>query len=49
MLSVPLVLIIDGNNLLFKAYYATYNQRFFRDSQTDLAPTNAVYVFLRML
>ncbi|WP_339048147.1 DNA polymerase I [Spiroplasma endosymbiont of Colias croceus] len=41
-------LIIDGNNLLFKAYYATAYQGVNLHSLQGI-PTNAVYAFIRML
>lgn len=41
-------LIIDGNNLLFKAYYATAYQGINLHSLQGI-PTNAVYAFIRML
>ncbi|BET37715.1 DNA polymerase I [Spiroplasma ixodetis] len=41
-------LIIDGNNLLFKAYYATAYQGVNLHSLHGI-PTNAVYAFIRML
>lgn len=41
-------LIIDGNNLLFKAYYGTAYQRVNLHSLQGI-PTNAVYAFIRML
>lgn len=41
-------LIIDGNNLLFKAYYATAYQGANLHSLQGI-PTNAVYAFIRML
>lgn len=41
-------LIIDGNNLLFKAYYATSYQGVNLHSLQGI-PTNAVYAFIRML
>lgn len=41
-------LVIDGNNLIFKAYYATaYQGNNLHSSQGT--PTNAVYAFIRML
>lgn len=41
-------LIIDGNNLLFKAYYATAYQGVNLHSLQGI-PTNAVYAFIRMI
>lgn len=41
-------LIIDGNNLLFKAYYGTAYQGVNLHSLQGI-PTNAVYAFIRML
>jgi len=41
-------LIIDGNNLLFKAYYATAYQGINLHSLQGI-PTNAVFAFIRMI
>lgn len=40
------LLLIDGNSLLFRAYYATFKQPL---TDQHGQPTNAVYSFARML
>lgn len=39
-------LLIDGNNIVFRAYYAFHNQRL---KTSDGMPTGALYGFLRMM
>lgn len=42
------LVLIDGNSLLFKAFYATgYNGNFMKNK--DDIPTNAVFGFARMM
>ena len=42
------VLLVDGNNLLFRSYYATaYNGNFMKNSKGF--PTNALYGFVGMM
>jgi DNA polymerase I len=49
MINKNILLLIDGNNLLFKAFFATYNKSFFKKKIDKEESTNAVFVFLRML
>ena len=42
------VILVDGNNLLFRSYYATaYNGNFMKNSKGF--PTNAIYGFINMI
>ena len=42
------VILVDGNNLLFRSYYATaYTGNFMRNS--DGLPTNGLYCFVNIL
>ncbi|MFV0380193.1 MAG: DNA polymerase I [Anaerorhabdus sp.] len=41
------MLIIDGNSVLYRAYYATFKARLM--STSNGTPTNAVYTFIKML
>ena len=42
------VILVDGNNLLFRSYYATaYNGNFMKNSKGF--PTNALYGFTNMI
>ena len=42
------LILVDGNNLLFRSYYATaYNGNFMKNSKGF--PTNAIFGFINML
>ena len=42
------IVLIDGNNLLFRSYYATaYNGNFMKNSKGF--PTNALFGFINMI
>ena len=42
------ILLVDGNNLLFRSYYATaYSGNFMKNSKGF--PTNALYGFINMI
>ena len=48
VITMKKVILIDGNNLLFRSYYATaYNGNFMKNSKNF--PTNALFGFVNMI
>lgn len=48
MITLEKIVLVDGNNLLFRSYYATaYNGNFMRSSKNF--PTNALFGFVNMM
>ena len=48
MINVKKIILVDGNNLLFRSYYATaYQGNFMKNSKGF--PTNALYGFINMI